>query len=276
MNIKQTIRCAILLVLMSPLVAIASQTYNDDCCDTCNYLLPCAWNIEVFGGVNPIQWLNRNDDCCIDGALLPKFRHLFKIPWIVGGRLGYNLTECTEVYIEGDYTQANGKTCNGTTVVCSQSVNGTTILNSQLNKYKAFAVYGGARYYWGMNCLSQCSCINRAAFFIGMQVGFVHHKRIDITLSATNPLGNTSPFTRTIFLKNNVISAGGNFGVDFAFNDCFGFVFTVAVLGNGASKNCPVLCLDTPLPGINANTIAVGRFGTELWIPITLGFKYTF
>jgi hypothetical protein len=274
MNIKQTIRFALLLIAMAHMQTTA--LINNDCCETCNYLLPCAWSLEVHGGVNPIQWLNRNDSCCIDGAFLPKFRSLFKIPWIVGGKVGYNLTECTEIYIEGDYTQAKGKTCNGQTIVCPQSVNGTSILNSQVNKYKAFGIWGGARYYWGFDCFNQCSCLERAAFFIGMQVGFVHHRRIDVTLALTNPLGDTPAFTNTIFLKSNVISAGGNFGFDLAVNNCFSLVFTVAVLGNGATKNCPVICLDTPLPGINASTIVVGRFGTELWIPITLGLKYTF
>jgi hypothetical protein len=272
MNMKQTIRFAILLLFTMNIQA-ASQETNNDCCNLCNYLLPCAWTVEVHGGVNPIQWLDRNDACCINGVILPKFRHLFKIPWIVGGKIGYNLTECTEIYIEGDYTQARGKTCNDITVTCPTS---TSIFTSTLNKYKAYGIYGGARYYFGFNCLNQCSCIERAAFFIGLQVGFVHHKEIDVTLSATNPAGNTAPFTNTIFLKNYTISAGGNVGVDFAFNDCFALVFTVAILGNGPAKNCPITCLATPLPGIDANMIVTGRFGTELWIPITAGFKYSF
>lgn len=278
MNLQRIVRLVIVLMLVASIETQALHNQYDNCCEeVCNYLIPCDFSVQVHAGVNPIIWAQRNDDCCINGAELPSFRHLFKLPWIVGGKFGYNLTPCAEIYVEGNYTQAKGKKCDGFIVNCPQSVNGTTTINSELHKYKAFAFYGGARYYFGSDCLNQCSCfIGRAAFFIGMQVGFVHHKKLDVTLSATSLVGNVSPFIKTIFLKNNTISAGGNFGLDLAFNDCFSLVFTVEVIGNGATKNCPILCLDTPLPGINANTIVVGRYGTEIWIPITLGLKYNF
>lgn len=273
---KRTLFFVIFLIFVT--TGIYATDYQNDCCEySCDYLAPCAFSVQAHGGVNPIIWAQRNDDCCIDGATLPSFHHLFKTPWIVGGKIGYNVTGCTEIYIEGNYTQSKGKTCSGFIVTCPQSVNGTSTISSEMHKYKAAAFYGGARYYFGSNCLSACSCfIDRAAFFIGMQVGFVHHKNVDVTLSATSGVGNTSPFDKTLFLKNNTISAGGNFGLDLAFNDCFSLVLTVEVIGNGAAKNCPILCLDTPLPGINANTIVVGRYGTEIWIPITAGLKYTF
>lgn len=272
MVLKQIAKCAIFFAILIN-VTLKAHDRSDDCC---NYLVPCDYSIQFQGGVNPIVWTHRSDDCCIDGAELPSFHHLFKLPWVVGGKFGYNITGCSEIYLEGIYTQAKGKLCDGITVTCPQSVNGTATITSELSKYKAFALYAGTRYYFGNNCLSQCSCLDRAAFFIGMQVGFVHHKRIDVTLNSTSLVGDSGPFTRTMFLKNNTISAGGNFGVDLAFNDCFALVFTVEVIGNGAAQNCPISCLDNPLPGINANTIVTGRYGTEIWIPITAGLKYTF
>lgn len=273
MVLKQIAKGAIFFAL---LVNTTLNAFNqsDDCC---NYLMPCGFSLQVQGGVNPIIWANRSDECCINDAELPSFHHLFKTPWVVGGKIGYNLTGCSEIYVEGLYTQAKGKVCNGVTVTCPEIINGTATISSEMGKYKAFAFYGGTRYYFGINCLNECSCfIDRAAFFIGMQVGFVHHKRVDVTLASTSLVGNSGPLTRAMFLKNNTISAGGNFGLDLAFNDCFSLVFTVEVIGNGAAKNCPIACLDNPIPGINANTIVTGRYGTEIWIPITAGLKYTF
>lgn len=280
MQLKRIIAFAFVLAC-STFQVQASRYESDECCSSwcCDYLAPCDWSIQVQGGVNPIVWTHRNDECCINGAELPSFFHTQNVPWIVGGKLGYNLSECVEVYVEGDYTQANGKHCESFTVDCSQSVNGTSSFVSKVGKYKAFGVWGGARYYFGSNYLNFCSCfIERAAFFIGMQVGFVHHHSLGVALTATNVNTGavTGPFETTMFLKGNTISAGGNVGIDFAVNDCFSVVFTVEFLGNGAAKNCPISCLPNPLPGNNSNTISVGRYGTEIWFPITGGLKYNF
>lgn len=265
-----------ILILAMLLISSAGELIaSNDCCESaCDYLAPCGWSVQVQGGVNPIVWAKRDNSFWVDGLGLPSFLHLFKIPWIVGGKVGYNLNGCTEIYVEGDYTQARGK---HRTFSATSPLNGLTNFVAELSKYKAYGVWGGARYYFGLDCLSDCSCfIDRAAFFIGLQVGFVHHNQLDVALTSTTAVGYvTGPVFYQVFFKNYTISAGGNVGVDFAVNDCFSVVFTAEFLGNGASRSCPVGCSGTPLAGLYSEPVNVG-FDTELWFPVTLGLKYNF
>ena len=98
---------------------------GDSCCRQyecgCNPLYCGAWDLQVQVGVNPILWRNRGPVVGINCGqsttspvvplfdTLPKFSKFFKTPWLVGGQVGYALSDNTRVYLEFDYSQAKAK-----------------------------------------------------------------------------------------------------------------------------------------------------------------------
>ncbi len=245
-------------------------------CDLCDDILsPCRFSVQANAGVLPIVWLDRHDEAL--AAELPSYFGVYQVPFIVGGKIGYNLTSCIEVYGEVEYARAKGKSCISFNVNCSGVTGGSATIATNLSPYSAVGAWAGARYYFGFDRVDRWFCwCKKTSFFAGLQVGFVHHDQVDVTIASTSAQGNSGPMVSPLLLKTNSVSAGGNFGFDVAINDCFSFVFTFELLANGATKNYPVICLCNPVPGINSSTALVGRFGTELWLPVLFGFKYTF
>jgi hypothetical protein len=239
----------------------------------CGPLDPCTFSLQVHGGVLPIVWSGRHNDW-VNEVELPSFRHLFKEPWTIGGKIGYNWAEWVEVYVEVDYASAHGKECITFEVTCPSSVNGNATISESLSKYSAVGLYGGSRFYWN-SCWQSCG-FDRASFFLGTKVGFLYHKQIDVAISATSSAGNSVPVVVPMFFRTNTVSAGLNLGMEWDLWCNFSLVLTGEVVANGGLRENPIICLGTPIPGINAMTALVGGFSTEVWFPITLGLKYTF
>ena len=267
MNIQWLLNRAILAsLLISNIFATSPCLVN--CAEPCERA--CSFNVELHGGVVPIIWAGRGSDCTNQGDRLPSFHDLFKIPFIVGGKVGWNWNECSEIFVQVDYVQAHGR-CGSFSINCPSSVNGNAVIASGVGKYTAIGFWVGSRYYFNLDCV--CRALS---FFAGLQVGFVQHRQIDISLSATSNVGTAPVSCHPMFLRTTTISGGANFGLDLCLTPCLSLVLTGAVLGNGAIRNYPVICLETPLPGINSATVLVGRFQTELWFPLTLGLKFTY
>ena len=217
------------------LATASTQTnaYTDDsnCCQTscyecgCNPLYCGAWSLQVQGGVAPIIWKHRGEldlvSCASNDANpifaltseLPKFNKLFKTPWIVGGKVGYDFTDNVEVYVEFNYLQAKQKDVANATFPILNVPNQTLVF--AFHKYKLFDAYAGARYYWDRWC-------DRVAFFLGGQVGLTAHRhtKADITLngtpvillptinSAACPRAGITNSDNNFFRSNTVISGG--------------------------------------------------------------------
>ena len=123
-----------LLMLLSLLGGNAQAGRNDDdgyrsesrdcggCYECgCNPLYCGAWDLQVQGGVVPILWRQRSaitgftcvasaGPACTTTATtifdnVPRFRQLFKVPWYVGGQIGYAWSDNTRVYVEFNYAQ---------------------------------------------------------------------------------------------------------------------------------------------------------------------------
>lgn len=277
---------ALALSLLCVLPAsLAAKHYDDheyrdadeSCCGTPLY---CGgFNLEVHGGIAPILWNDRDCFLLANSATATttcnitqltalggfrNFDNLFQLPWDVGFRVGYGVTEKVEATFEFDYRQAsvkgncgNNNSCNTNNNCCytpsftttnmpsqlslcystSVTTNGnTSFLFSCVTPYKAYAGHVGARWY-----TDRYWC-DSVAFFLGIKVGFVVHKSINATINQVNvnAVGTTTiattpfPFTCTpVYFKNTTISAGGLVGFDWCFWNRLSFVFQAEFLGQG-------------------------------------------
>lgn len=231
-------------------------------------LRECAFSIQVHAGPSPIIWVGRKD-ISLSGGPLPNYFEVFNLPFFIGGKVGFNVTDYFEAYVEGDYLQGSGR-CSTWSVNCPSSTI-TATLATKLSKYSAGVFYIGSRYYF--DC---CRICRPLSFFAGLQVGVVTHRQTDIEITAASSVGTLVPQINPYFLQTTSISAGGNLGFDLCLSCNLSFVVTLEIIGNGAIRNYPVICLGTGLPGVNASTALVGRFQSEIWFPILFGLKYTF
>ena len=270
--------------------AEAGRHYEDgyvsesrDCCFSscyecgCNPLYCGAWDLQIQAGVAPITWRNRGEvlavSCGVSSVTpvialfeTPKFKDLFKTPWIVGGQVGYHWSDNARVYLEFNYSQAKAKS---DVEFLTAALALTTTLNFQ-SKYKIFDAYVGARYYWDRWC-------DRVAFFLGAKVGLTHHKSNDVGLAAVVTGGpDTSFIFPNAFRSSNVVSGGADFGLDICFCGNWSFVITGAVIASCGPRTGILHVADITPPVIGVTDIFVGGIGSELRFPVTAGIRYSF
>lgn len=247
----------------------------------CNPLYCGAFDLQFQGGIAPILWRNRDEftnvNCegfenpLVSLVQIPKFRTFFKLPWTVGGQVGYAWSDNTRVYLEFNYLQANSK--NNPSIVTTNPlfVEPETLIFT-LSKYKLFDAYVGARYYWDRWC-------DRVSFFLGAKVGLTHHKRVNFALGITTPSAPTVvvviPAGTSLFNRNTVVSGGGNFGLDICFCGNWSLVITGEVVASCGPNGNPNVVL-VPTQGTTATNFLVGHIGTELRFPVTAAIRYSF
>lgn len=293
MNIKK------IILIISLATNIHTQAYRHT--DTDNYytgntkpLYEGACSLQIEGNIAPITWYHRSEidlvSCASNDANpifaltneLPPFTRLFHMPWIIGGKVGYNLTDNIEIYGECNYLQAQHKNACSAHFpilhVADQS------LNFNFHTYALIDAYAGGRYYWNR-------WFNRVAFFAGGQIGLTAHRntQADVTLNdtpaillptinvTTCPRTHTTCPNNTFFRKNTVVSGGLNLGLDICFCSNWSLVITGEIIASGGPKSRTVSMFETLLPAPTLSTnLIVGNFGTELRIPITVGIRHTF
>ena len=262
------------------------QVNDGGCCPSyecsCNPLYCGAWDLQIHGGVNPILWRHRGPflgvDCTppatftslitiLDSA--PKFRTFYKTPWIVGGQVGFAMSDNTRAYVEFNYSQARGKSdVLVTTDFAIGGVPGTLVFN--LSKYKIFDGYVGVRYYWDRWC-------DRVAFFLGGKVGFTHHKANTSSFSFETPAPAVPVIAATpIFERNTVVSGGADFGLDICFCGNWSIVIQGAVIASCGPRSVANILVPTAAVSIPFTNFIVGHIGTELRFPVTAGVRYSF
>jgi hypothetical protein len=238
----------------------------------CNPLYCGAFDVQVQGGVDPIIWTNRGPIYgvttagVVDEVYLksPKFSKLFKTPWYVGGQIGYAMSDNTRVYVEFNYSQANGKSDVALVTDFSTAITGTFTFG----KFSVFDAYVGARYYWDRWC-------DRVSFFLGGKVGLAHHKRTRIT-TGTFVGTATNTFTdQEIFSRNTIIAGGANFGIDICICGNWSFVITGEVVANCPPRGFGNVPLTTTVSTFT-NLIFNSPAGTELRFPVTAAVRYSF
>ena len=258
---------------------------STSCCESscyecgCNPLYCGAWDLQVQGGVNPLLWRQRETISVVNCGAgagpvttlfdIPKFRTFYKLPWIVGGQVGYAWADNVRVYAEFNYSQANSKTAP-TLVTTNAAIVAPETYVFTLGKYKVFDAYVGTRYYWNRLC-------DRVAFFVGGKVGFTHHKSVSYALSVIlpAPAAVVVPAGTTLFSSNNVVAGGANVGFDVCFCGNWSLVVTgevVASCGPRVNRNVVI----APAATLAATNLLVGTIGTELRFPVTAGIRYSF
>lgn len=278
----------------STIQANRNQDVDGSCCPRsgcyecgCNPLYCGAFDVQGHAGVAPIFWTDRGDISfvqCTSNPLtsgiaflfeVPHFFKLFRIPWTVGGQVGYAVNENIRVFVEFNYLQAKGK---GNALITTVSTTPQTIAFS-MGKYELFDVYLGAQYYWNRWC-------DYTSFFVGAKVGLTHRKRTHFssTLTSATIVPPVVLTTDTDFFHRNTIPSGGlELGLDF----CMCGNWSVQLVGEvvascgprsaridfGQISGCAVVQA-VPVAGIN--NFIIGHIGTELRFPITLGIRYSF
>lgn len=262
---------------------ITSCSANDYQC-SCNPLDCGAFDIQLQGGINPISWRNRGEFDTVNcvGFInpvvkifdIPQFHTFFRMPWIVGGQVGYAWSENTRIYLECNYSQAHAKNqiallTNNPLVVPPQTV------IFAIKNYHLYDVYAGIRYY--------CNRYNNASLFIGGKVGLTHHHAVNLnTLTITAPelspiiVVPSSPITR-LFKHNNSVSGGFNIGLDYCFCENVSLVITGEVVAScGPKNNANIALMPQPAGIISAANLIIGQIQTELRFPVTAGIRYSF
>ena len=261
---------------------------NNDCGTPLN----CgSFNILVHAGIAPTIWRHRGDFSavsCFASSVpdfnqsivplftFPKFNKFFRLPWIVGGQIGYAFSDCSELYVEVNYRQASRKDFAINTIAIPNDV--VTVAFQFGNKYRAIDAYVGARMYWG-----RYWC-DRVALFLGAKFGLVHHKSINFTYEITPqnvPAQLALVATSEVpFAVSKTAPAGGaNIGLDWCYGCGFSIVLMAEVVATCAPRtngSIPLSNTCTQLPSIVPNNLLLGSLGTELFFPITLGLKYSF
>ena len=300
MNIKK-------LILIVALATNAAQIRADsDDCRPCTPNYECACNPLYCGaksaqfdvGIAPIVWRHRGEVdllSCASSAVnpvfqlsahLPKFSKLYRLPWYVGAKFGYALTDNIEVYAEIDYLQARHKNGDNGFAFVIPNIFPRQSLSVVLGKYKMFEFYVGARYYWDRYC-------DAIAPFVGLKVGVALHRnvRTQLNINGTSVVlvpatgsascvptpGSTGAIHNNFFGRNNVLSGGFNVGFDYCLGCNWAFVFTAEVVASAGPRTptTSVFAAQLPAPSLATNLI-VGCIESEVRFPITAGLKYNF
>lgn len=280
---------AMLLMACTTQVQLKADVAYEDCCrPTCCYECSCnplycgAWDLQVHAGVEPIVWTDRGNisliQCTSTPAAnpinilfeIPKFNKFHKVPWVVGGQIGYHHSDNVRLYVEFDYVQASRK--NDAQV---ETFNAANVFTFNLQKYRLFEAYVGARYYWDRWC-------DRVSFYLGVKAGLVHHRRSHFTLTRVEPLPVVVFADDVSLFRSNTLPSGGiDFGFDICFCGCWSLVIGGGVIAScgpdsenlnlTSSNGCTVT---TVVPGVNG--LLFGHIGTELRFPVTFGVRYSF
>jgi hypothetical protein len=277
-----------LLMLASCGIATASRYedgYRDaDCCTRqyecgCNPLYCGAWDLQVQGGVSPILWRHRGpitgvrtvDNSCELVTLFgntPRFNKLHKVPWIVGGQVGYAMSDNSRVYVEFNYSQAKGK---NTVALNSDFTTPAAVFTFSGDKYKLFDGYVGARYYFDRWCDS-------VSFFVGGKVGFTHHKKqnLNLVIQFTDLTEVTLPEISPFYSSNTVIAGGGHIGLDYCICGNWSLVLTGEVVASCGPRAIGALTLPDLAGLADFTNLLFSSVGSELRFPVTLALRYSF
>lgn len=309
MNKPLFFRYLLLIGCLSQISSLFATREYDDCCQPacCEQVYDCgdplncgSVNFWLRAGVAPTIWNDRSDFSFVScNALaipnntsdivsvfpLPKFKSFFKTPWIIGGQIGYAVTDCFEFYLEANYRKASSrKFLLDGGLDENRLPLGVLIPNDRViialdfrDGYRAVDFYVGARYYWG-----RCWC-DRLAWFLGGKFGLVHRQAVDFDFNIRSVLcdasaaltGTSVPF----FERSNSPAAGVNFGLDWCWGCGWSFMImaeVVATCGPKSNDNIIIASNCSQLPSLLPSNIIIGPIGTEIFFPVTFGVKYSF
>jgi hypothetical protein len=239
-----------------------------------------AYNIEVKGGIAPALLTNRGTvlvslpEAATQSALLkPLFplvsaHCLYKLPATFGIKVGYAITNNCETYLEFNYIHA-GPAAPVTHNFTIPNTDNTLNIYTRASSFSACAGYWGGRYYWDRywNCI---------AFFVGGKIGIAHTRPVCLGGAISYsflPVGTKLP-AATHYLATNTVSGGAHIGFDAHIWRCLSCVLTAEIVAFGQLRGNHDIVFPT---AINSSNHAVAAaFGSLVFFPITLGFRWEF
>lgn len=234
-----------------------------------------AFDLQLHAGVCPTIWLHRSP---LRSGVNPfpsaqstifafddfKFTTLYKLPWTVGGQLGYAWSDQVRFYIEGNYVRAHHKKDFTITTITNPP-----FLNTFFGEdYTLFDCYLGGRYYGQRWC-------NRIAWFAGGKLGMVHYKKVHATINVGVPTPTATISQIQLIDKRNVISGGAHFGVDVCFCGNWALVITAEIVASAGPRFDQENTLN-PILFDRFTSISFSPLSAELRFPITVGIRYSF
>lgn len=293
----------LILLMLGATSATDVKAYTEDnCCRpayecACNPLYCGTYTGQFHAGIAPIIWTRRGEvdllSCSSStanpvfqlAAKFPKFKRLYKLPWTIGGILGYSWSDNIELYLEFNYLEAKAKHHDTGYGFVIPNVTPTQTLFVRLNRYRLIDGYIGVRYYGDRFC-------NWISPFVGLKVGFTNHRNVNARLnlngtpvSLAPAVSPTSCIPSTLnanasnrfFRSNTIISGGFNLGIDVCFCDGWSFTVTGEFVASCGPRFLGPSVFVTPLPGPTlATNIIFGGIGSELRFPVTFGLKRIF
>lgn len=248
-----------------------------------------------------------------DAVRAPKFSDQFDTPWMLGGEIAYAISCNTEVFVDGSYSEAQGRTAKyrvhfpavdgfaSTTppfpLVTDLAPHQSVHVREKYSDLETYGAHLGARYYF--SCCSSC-----VYPFVGLKVGFRHRDSLKARVRGTfeDAVNGTVPFDAgkvTYYPSHNVLSAGFQLGINFRFSECLSLVLMGEAVGTGAYKfgkgtevDRGVINTVSSLNTVDNGTtitvndevqtaasilqIPVRRNGTIMTFPIHLGIRFSF
>lgn len=177
------------------------------------------WGLQIKGGIAPTYYSKSDhieltipvpSTIVVSGGN-PSFSKQFSTPCDFGIEIGWNLNTHLQLFVEGGYNRAKGKTFYTT---LSEPV--PSELNFKYTRnYEVYNAYLGARYYFSI-------CWDCLAPFIGGKLGYLHQKH-----------GFTGAYVFGVLLPNldfsrskNGVSGGVQLGVEWRLKEHLSLVLT--------------------------------------------------
>jgi len=262
------------------------------------YASKCKRCISYCSGVGTSQTPNIDDDSLKSvehKKAFPDFSDMWEYPWQVGLDLAYDLSNCAQVFLDANYTQARGKDIkykvSSTIYDCGpiQYVI-TDEFHEDFDDMKEVSGYFGCRYYSPRMC--------KVSILMGSKVGFRYRNSVeyDLAIRETTKIGTADAVTgdlickgkHTYFDSQTVVSAGVQLGLDIQINDCCAVVLMGEVVGSGTyctreRKDNRILdegsTVESELDDddiLTSRKVTGGNTTTVVNYPVTLGVRLSF
>lgn len=245
-------------------------------------------NTELHVGIVPTFWKERNNflatSCNASLVLalphsiiplfkMPKFNHLFSIPWQIGAQLHLQ-ADVLKIFIESNYRHSHSKKFSLDNFIIADI--DTIFFEMRPSNYTTIDAYFGARYYINW-CL--------AHVFIGAKFGIVHQRPVNFTFVTDS---RTVPFPTTfaseqyrLFQKSTSPAGGLQAGIEYYYNNCISLTLTAEINATcGPRGNTIPFDFGTQSVFINPllgpNNFMTGTIGIQIFCPLSVGFKYIF
>lgn len=228
-------------------------------------LCPCMWGLQVKGGIAPTYY-SKSDHIevtipvpctrVVSGSH-PSFSKQFSTPYDLGLEISRNLNTHIQLFVEGGYNRAKGKTFHTT---LSEPV--PSELNFKYTKnYEVYSAYLGARYYFS-------TCWDCLAPFMGGKLGYLHQKH-----------GFTDAYVFGILLPHldfsrskNGVSGGVQLGLEWWLKEYLSLVLIgEVVISQGLDKTYSIDVDNEVL-----TRVVYKSKGLLISHPITLGIRFGF